>query len=172
VDQAERGETGGEVSRNASQPRKRAVDGVAGTEVDEETRARLGRVRAAYVASSGTSAYTTTHRAVTRMRTTEFIITVILRASRNRDPGGHRRVESSYSAVHTGFMTTVRRTISLPPTVAARLDREAKRRETSFSALIVELVSRQPEALPYAGVIDDDEDLSDRVEEVLSRLAG
>jgi hypothetical protein len=69
-------------------------------------------------------------------------------------------------------MTTVRRTISLPPAVAARLDREAERRKTSFSALVTELVSQQPEPLPYAGVVDDDEDLSQRVEEVLARLAG
>ena len=69
-------------------------------------------------------------------------------------------------------MATVRRTISLPPSVAARLDREAERRQTSFSSLIAELVSQHPEPLPYAGVIDDDEDLSQRVEEVLARLAG
>jgi len=69
-------------------------------------------------------------------------------------------------------MATVRRTISLPPAVAARLDREAERRKTSFSSLVTELVSQQPEPLPYAGVVDDDEDLSQRVEEVLARLAG
>lgn len=68
-------------------------------------------------------------------------------------------------------MATVRRTISLPPAVAARLDREAARRKTSFSALVIELVTRQPEPLPYAGLIDDDEDLSIRVEAVLARLA-
>lgn len=67
-------------------------------------------------------------------------------------------------------MATVRRTVSLPPAVADRLDREAKARHTSFSALVTELVQRQPEALPYAGLIDDDEDLSLRVEEVLARL--
>lgn len=69
-------------------------------------------------------------------------------------------------------MATVRRTISLPPAVAARLDREAERRKTSFSSLITELVSQHPDPLPYAGVIEDDEDLSQRVEEVLARLAG
>jgi hypothetical protein len=69
-------------------------------------------------------------------------------------------------------MATVRRTISLPPAVAARLDREAERRNTSFSSLITELVTQQPEPLPYAGVIEDDDNLSQRVEEVLARLAG
>lgn len=69
-------------------------------------------------------------------------------------------------------MATVRRTISLPPAIAARLDREAERRQTSFSSLIAELVFRHPEPLPYTGVIEDDEDLSRRVEEVLARLAG
>jgi hypothetical protein len=68
-------------------------------------------------------------------------------------------------------MTTVRRTISLPPAVADRLDREAKRRGTSFSAVIADLAAEGPGALPYAGLILDDEDLSPRVEEVLARLA-
>lgn len=83
-----------------------------------------------------------------------------------------RRFASSYIVLHTLAMATIRRTISLPPAVAARLDREAERRNTSFSSLVTELVSQQPEPLPYAGVIDDDEDLSRRVEEVLARLAG
>jgi hypothetical protein len=38
--------------------------------------------------------------------------------------------------------------------------------------LVTELVSQRPEPLPYAGVVEDDEDLSQRVEEVLARLAG
>ena len=63
----------------------------------------------------------------------------------------------------------MRRTISLPPAVAERLDKEAKRRRTSFSALVAELVQRQPERLPYAGLIEDDEDLSERVDEILAR---
>jgi predicted CopG family antitoxin len=67
-------------------------------------------------------------------------------------------------------MSSVRRTISLPPAVAERLEREAKRRKTSFSALIAELLQQQPEHLPYAGLIEDDEDLSERVEEVLARI--
>jgi predicted CopG family antitoxin len=67
-------------------------------------------------------------------------------------------------------MTAVRRTISLPPAVAARLEAEAKRRGTSFSAVVTDLVDRKPAALPYAGLIADDDDLSVKVEEVLSRL--
>ena len=67
-------------------------------------------------------------------------------------------------------MSSIRRTISLPPSVAERLDKEARRRKKSFSALITELVQQQPQRLPYAGLIDDDEDLSERVEEVLARL--
>lgn len=67
-------------------------------------------------------------------------------------------------------MATVRRTISLPPAVAERLHREAAARSMSFSALVVELVQRRPEALPYAGLIDDDADLSSKVDKVLARL--
>lgn len=68
-------------------------------------------------------------------------------------------------------MRAVRRTISMPASLAKRLDREAKRRGTSFSALVAELVGRTPGELPYAGAIEDDPDLSVRVDEVLSRLA-
>jgi predicted CopG family antitoxin len=67
-------------------------------------------------------------------------------------------------------MATVRRTISLPPATAARLDREADARGVSFSALVTELVERRNTDLPYAGLISDDADLSDQVEEVLERL--
>ena len=67
-------------------------------------------------------------------------------------------------------MSSVRKTISSPPTVARHLDREAKRQGKSVSSLVTELVSRQPAALPYAGLIADDEDLSLRVEESLGRL--
>jgi predicted CopG family antitoxin len=67
-------------------------------------------------------------------------------------------------------MSSVRKTISLPPAVADRLDKEARRRNTSFSALVTELVQQSAQQLPYAGLIDDDEDLSDRVEEILARL--
>ena len=59
----------------------------------------------------------------------------------------------------------------MPASLAKRLDREAKRRRTSFSALIAELAERAPGDLPYADVIEDDPDLSLRVDEVLSRLA-
>ena len=68
-------------------------------------------------------------------------------------------------------MKAVRRTISMPQSLARRLDREAKRRRTSFSALVAELIEHVPGELPYAGVIEDDPDLSLRVDEVLSRLA-
>ena len=69
-------------------------------------------------------------------------------------------------------MSSVRRTISLPPHVAARIERAARRRGVSFSAMVADLASRTPEELPYAGLIEDDDDLSQRVEEVLARLAG
>lgn len=68
-------------------------------------------------------------------------------------------------------MASVRRTISLPPSLAERLDKEAERRGMTFSALIADLAGAQTAELPYAGIISDDEDLSLRVEEVLSRLA-
>jgi predicted CopG family antitoxin len=68
-------------------------------------------------------------------------------------------------------MTSVRKTISLPPTVAERLDREARRRKTSVSALVTELVQKQTATLPYAALVEDDEELSLRVEEILARVA-
>ena len=67
-------------------------------------------------------------------------------------------------------MSSVRKTISLPPAVARRLDQEAKRRRTSVSALVTDLVQRQPERLPYVALIEDDEDLSERVDAILGRL--
>jgi len=69
-------------------------------------------------------------------------------------------------------MATVRRTISLPPALADRLDCEARRRKTSFSAVVAELVASAPGTLPYGGLVDDDEDLSQKIEEVLARRAG
>ena len=68
-------------------------------------------------------------------------------------------------------MASVRRTISLPPSLADQLDKEAERRGMTFSALIADLAGAETAQLPYAGIIADDEDLSLRVEEVLSRLA-
>jgi hypothetical protein len=68
-------------------------------------------------------------------------------------------------------MTSVRRTISLPPYLAARIERAARQRGVSFSAVVADLADRAPEELPYAGLVEDDEDLSLRVEEVLRRLA-
>jgi hypothetical protein len=69
-------------------------------------------------------------------------------------------------------MPVVRRTISLPAALAARLEREAKRRGTSFSAVVADLASRAPEPLPYAGIIRDEKNLSLRVTEVLRRARG
>jgi hypothetical protein len=60
---------------------------------------------------------------------------------------------------------------TIPAALATRLDRQAKLRGKSFSALIAELASDQREELPYAGIIEDDPDLSCRIDEVLSRLA-
>jgi hypothetical protein len=67
-------------------------------------------------------------------------------------------------------MSSVRKTVSLPAAIAKRWDKEAKRRRTSVSAIVTELVQQQPEQLPYAGLIEDDEDLSQKVEEILARL--
>ena len=63
-------------------------------------------------------------------------------------------------------MSTVRRTISLPPVIADRIDAEAIERGVSFSQVIAELA---PEALARDIEIDDDPDLSLRVEELLAR---
>jgi hypothetical protein len=38
------------------------------------------------------------------------------------------------------------------------------------SALVTDLVQRQPERLPYVALIEDDEDLSERVDAILERL--
>jgi len=69
-------------------------------------------------------------------------------------------------------MSVVRRTISLPASLASRLEREAKRRGLSFSAIVAELATRSPEPLPYAGLVRDDKDLSLRVTEALRRARG
>jgi len=68
-------------------------------------------------------------------------------------------------------MSSVRKTISLPPAAARRLDREAKRRRTSVSAVVTDLLAGLPEGLPYAGLIDDEDDLSLQIEEILSRVS-
>jgi len=66
--------------------------------------------------------------------------------------------------------SSVQKTITLPSAIAERLEAEARRRKMSISAVVTELVSRQSEQLPYAGLIDDEEDLSLRVEKILARL--
>ena len=58
----------------------------------------------------------------------------------------------------------------MPASLAVRLAREAKRRQKSFSALVAELIEGKVGPLPYAGIIEDDPDLSCRVDEILSRL--
>ena len=67
-------------------------------------------------------------------------------------------------------MATIRKTISLPAHVAKRLDTEARRRKTSVSAIVTELVQSRPASLPYAALIDDDQELSQDVERILARL--
>ena len=68
-------------------------------------------------------------------------------------------------------MATIRKTISLPEQIAKRLDKEAKKRRTSVSAIVTELVQQQrPAGLPYAGLIDDDEQLSVHIEQILARV--
>ena len=76
----------------------------------------------------------------------------------------------SYCEVHTEGMAA-RRTISLPPALDGWLQQTATRRGISVSALIVELLDPHARELPYAGLIDDDDDLSLRVEEILARMA-
>lgn len=76
----------------------------------------------------------------------------------------------SYLHVHTIGMGAIRKTISLPEQIAKRLDKEAKRRKTSVSAIVTELVQQQPAKLPYAGLIDDDEQMSQNIEHILARV--
>lgn len=64
-----------------------------------------------------------------------------------------------------------RDSISLPPALARGLDERAQASHTSFSALVVELLERDPAPVPYAGIIqDEDPDLSLKVQDVLRRL--
>ena len=65
---------------------------------------------------------------------------------------------------------TVRKTISLPEAVAEEVEGEAKARGLSFSAVVTERLTREPPPLSYAGIIEDDPDLSLKVEETLKRL--
>ena len=76
----------------------------------------------------------------------------------------------SHFHVHTICMGTIRKTISLPEQIAKRLDKEAIRRKTSVSAVVTELVQQQPAKLPYAGLIDDDEQMSQNIEHILARV--
>jgi hypothetical protein len=103
---------------------------------------------------------------------------VAMTRSSSARPGSHAAaptvtvessVDRSYLVIHTDFMSVVRRTISLPAALAARLEREAKRRGTSFSAIVADLATRVPQPLPYAGMIRDDKNLSLRVTEALRR---
>jgi hypothetical protein len=64
---------------------------------------------------------------------------------------------------------TVRKTISLPAHLADDLDREARERGMSFSALIAEKATAPRRKLSWAGSISDDPDLSLKVEEILKR---
>lgn len=80
------------------------------------------------------------------------------------------KLANSYLHVHTITMVTIRKTISLPEQIAKRLDKEAKRRKTSVSAIVTELVQQQPAKLPYAGLIDDDEQMSQNIEHILARV--
>lgn len=72
-----------------------------------------------------------------------------------------------------GHMPSVRRTVSLPEGLASRLEEEAAQRGITLSALVVELARSGIGSLelPYVGVVDDEDDLSMRVDEVLARLA-
>gem|GEM_PF-689270 len=76
----------------------------------------------------------------------------------------------SYLDVHITRMGTIRKTISLPEQIAKRLDWEAKRRKTSVSAIVTELVQQHPAKLPYAGLIDDDEQMSQNIKHILARV--
>ena len=80
-----------------------------------------------------------------------------------------RRLTRSYSDVHTASMKTVRKTISLPAYLAEDLEAEAKRRGMSFSALVAERAALPRRELSFAGIIEDDPDLSLKVEEILRR---
>ncbi|MFN0147940.1 MAG: hypothetical protein ACKVT1_15660 [Dehalococcoidia bacterium] len=66
-------------------------------------------------------------------------------------------------------MATVRKTVTLPRPLVDDLAREAGERHLSFSAVLAERASRGQTAISFAGIIDDDPDLSLKVEEILRR---
>ena len=74
----------------------------------------------------------------------------------------------SYPRYHT-VMATVRKTVTLPRPLVDDLAREAGERRLSFSAVLAERASRGQNTISFAGIIDDDPDLSLKVEEILRR---
>ena len=66
-------------------------------------------------------------------------------------------------------MTTVRKTLSMPAALANRLEREAKLRDLPLSTFVCELLEGTDVDLPYAGLIDDDPDLSLKIDEIIAR---
>ena len=75
----------------------------------------------------------------------------------------------SYPCYHT-TMTAVRKTVTLPRPLADDIAREAERRQMSFSAVLAARAGRGLHPISFAGIINDDPDLSLMVEEILQRL--
>ncbi len=66
-------------------------------------------------------------------------------------------------------MATVRKTVCLPPELAAAVEAEAERSGLSFSALVARRLAQRGDAYDWIGSVTDDPDLSLKVEEILSR---
>lgn len=86
-------------------------------------------------------------------------------------PAWYRELVREFDAVAIGVLSARNLLLLVVAVLAVRGVLSAARRGTSFSALVTELVEREPAPLPYAAVIDDDPDLSLKVQEVLRRLA-
>jgi hypothetical protein len=67
-------------------------------------------------------------------------------------------------------MATVRKTVTLPRPLVDDITREAERRDMSFSAVLADRAGRGLHPISFAGIINDDPDLSLMVEEILQRL--
>jgi hypothetical protein len=75
-----------------------------------------------------------------------------------------------WGTVSQGLPAETYRVLALPAKLVEELTRLSEARGLSLPDFLRQLVDRATRGLPYAGLIQDDEDLSLKVEEVLARL--
>ena len=66
-------------------------------------------------------------------------------------------------------MVTVRRTVSLPPSIVEEIEAEAKDRGMSFSAVVAERLGRRGRRLSITGIMSAEPDLPLQIEEFFRR---